>query len=128
MFIRFRKRDEETPEDGNGTEIARSFIFNLYFFHLICFIPPPLDYLSPSLLSLSLPIPLIQFILFLPSTWYDPLSLQLFFLQSIFKNIKADLPLLGQTSTAEITKTKGLDALRTNIVKSCRWRRKIVKF
>lgn len=40
-----------------------------------------------------------------------------FFLQSIFNNIKADLPLLAQTSIAEITKTKGLDAHGTNIVK-----------
>lgn len=38
LFIRSRKRDEESPEDINGTGIAqRAFTFNFYFFHLICF-------------------------------------------------------------------------------------------
>ena len=99
--------------------LRESFIFNFYFFHLICFIfLCPRLFVSLSSFSVSpYPSDPVYFIPFLPSTWYDPISLQLFFLQSIFKNIKADLPLLGQTSIAEITKTKGLDAHRTNIVK-----------
>ena len=38
VFIRSRERDEESPEDRNGTGIAQTaFTFNFYFFHLICF-------------------------------------------------------------------------------------------